>query len=125
MPSRTDMVTEPTSATRGDDGAWDVVITSKWNIFDLGLGNLWRYRDLIMLFVRRNYVVFYRQTVLGPLWYVVQPLTTTAVFTVIFSLIARISTDRISPTLFYLSGVIMWSNFSANLMTTSDVFTTN
>ena len=119
------MVTEPTSASRGEDADWDVVITSKWNMFDLGLGNLWRYRDLIMLFVRRNYVVFYRQTVLGPLWYVVQPLTTTAVFTVIFSLIARIPTDQISPTLFYLSGVIMWSNFSANLMTTSDVFTTN
>jgi lipopolysaccharide transport system permease protein len=119
------MVAEPTSASRGEDADWDVVITSKWNMFDLGLGNLWRYRDLIMLFVRRNYVVFYRQTVLGPLWYVVQPLTTTAVFTVIFSLIARIPTDQISPTLFYLSGVIMWSNFSANLMTTSDVFTTN
>jgi lipopolysaccharide transport system permease protein len=59
------------------------------------------------------------------MWYVIQPLTTTVVFTVIFGMIAKISTDQISPTLFYLSGVIMWSNFSANLMTTSDVFTTN
>src|SRR5262249_52778944 len=113
------------AASRDRDSGWDVVITSRWNAFDLGVRDLWRYRDLIMLFVRRNYVVYYRQTVLGPMWYVVQPLTTTAVFTVIFSLIAQISTDQISPTLFYLSGVVMWSNFSANLMTTSDVFTAN
>src|ERR1700674_170114 len=117
--------TPSTAASRADESAWDVVITSKWNVFDLGLRYLWRYRDLILLFVRRNYVVYYRQNVLGPLWYVVQPLTTTAVFTVIFGMIARIPTDQISPTLFYLSGVIMWSNFAANLMTTSDVFIAN
>jgi lipopolysaccharide transport system permease protein len=108
-----------------DDDAWDVLIVSKRSLFDLRLGELWRYRDLISLFVRRNFVVTYRQTILGPIWYIVQPLTTTAVFTLIFGVIARMPTDGISSSLFYLSGIVMWSNFSSNLVATSDVFVTN
>ena len=108
-----------------DDSAWSVVVTARRDPLDLGVRELWRYRDLIALFVRRNFVVYYRQTVLGPVWYVIQPLTTTAVFTVIFGLIAGIPTDRIAPTLFYMSGVIIWSNFSANVVMTSDVFIAN
>jgi lipopolysaccharide transport system permease protein len=125
MSSPLEVANRPGTGDRGQESDWDVVISAKAGVLDLGLRELWRYRDLIRLFVRRNYVAYYRQTVLGPLWYVVQPLTTTAVFTVIFSLIARLPTDQISPTLFYLSGVVMWSNFSTNLMTTSDVFVAN
>jgi homopolymeric O-antigen transport system permease protein len=125
MSSLSDTANRRDAGACGQEPDWDVVISSRAGVLDLGLRDLWRYRDLIRLFVRRNYVVYYRQTVLGPLWYVVQPLTTTAVFTVIFSLVARLPTDQISPALFYLSGIVMWSNFSANLMTTSDVFVAN
>jgi lipopolysaccharide transport system permease protein len=108
-----------------DVEAWDVVIVPRRGLLDLRLGELWHYRDLIALLVRRNLVVNYRQTVLGPLWYIVQPLATTAVFTIIFGWIAKMPTDRVSPILFYLSGVVMWSNFSANVVGISDVFGTN
>jgi lipopolysaccharide transport system permease protein len=107
-----------------DDPAWEVTITPKQNPFDFGFREVWRSRDLIALFVRRNFIVNYRQTVLGPIWYVLQPLLTTAVFTVVFGLV-KMPTDGIPPALFYLSGVVLWSNFSVNLMSTSDIFVAN
>lgn len=111
--------------TNTDNVAWDIVITPKQRFLDLGLEDVWRFRDLIGLFVRRNYMVYYRQTVLGPLWYIVQPLMTTAVFTVVFGLIGAMPTDGVPPVLFYLSGIVVWSNFSSNLTSTSDVFAAN
>ena len=93
--------------------------------FDLHLGDLWRYRDLIMLFVRRDFVAVYKQTILGPLWYVIQPLLTTIVFTIIFGRVARIPTDGLPPTLFYLAGLTTWNYFAGCLTKTSNTFIGN
>jgi lipopolysaccharide transport system permease protein len=93
--------------------------------FDLHLADLWQYRDLIMLFVRRDFVALYKQTILGPLWYVIQPLLTTLVFTVIFSRVARIPTDGLPPTLFYLAGLTPWNYFAGCLNKTSNTFISN
>lgn len=93
--------------------------------FDIHPSELWRYRDLIMLFVRRDFVSIYKQTILGPLWYLIQPLLTTIVFTVIFGRIAKIPTDGLPRMLFYLSGVVVWNYFAACLNRTSDTFVGN
>lgn len=93
--------------------------------FDIRLGELWRYRDLIGLFVWRDFVSIYKQTILGPLWFIIQPLVTTVVFTTIFSNIAKLPTDGLPPFLFYLSGVIAWKYFSDCLNNTSNTFVSN
>lgn len=111
--------------TDSASGSWDAVIVPRRGLFDLRLGELWRYRDLIALMLRRNLVVAYRQTILGPLWYVIQPLIATVIYTVVFGLIVRVPTDNISPTLFYLSGVVVWSSFSSNVVGTADIFFAN
>jgi lipopolysaccharide transport system permease protein len=92
---------------------------------DLRLGDLWRYRDLIWLFVWRDFVAYYKQTILGPFWYLIQPILTTGVFTVIFGNIAKLSTDGLPPFLFYLAGNTVWSYFSTCLTSTSNTFTNN
>lgn len=104
---------------------WSLVIRPQRAWWDLRLGELWRYRDLVWLFVWRDFVAFYKQTVLGPLWYLVQPIATTLVFTVIFGNIAQLSTDGLPPFLFYLTGNTVWSYFSACLVSTSDTFRGN
>ena len=93
--------------------------------WDLNLGELWRYRDLIQLLVWRDFVAYYKQTVLGPLWYLIQPVLTTLVFTVIFGNIAKLSTDGLPPFLFYMAGNTVWSYFSTCLVSTSNTFTAN
>jgi len=93
--------------------------------FDLHLADLWRYRDLIMLFVRRDFVAVYKQTILGPLWYLIQPIMTTIVFTFVFGKIAKIPTDGVPPTLFYFAGLTVWSYFSGCLNRTSNTFVGN
>jgi lipopolysaccharide transport system permease protein len=93
--------------------------------FDIHLSELWRYRDLIMLFVRRDFVAVYKQTILGPLWFLIQPLITTVVFTIIFGRIAKIPTDGLPRMLFYLSGVVVWNYFAGCLNKTSDTFVGN
>src|SRR5579864_2853274 len=93
--------------------------------FRVAWRELWDYRDLIYLLVRRDFVSKYKQTVLGPLWFILQPLLMTAVFTVIFGIVADISTDGLPKTLFYFSGMVMWGYFSRNLATASTIFTTN
>lgn len=104
---------------------WDTVVVPRRGLFDLQLGELWRYRDLIVLLLRRNLVVNYRQTILGPIWHVAQPLAATLVYTIVFGLIVRVPTDNISPSLFYLSGILVWNSFSANVTGMSDVFFVN
>jgi lipopolysaccharide transport system permease protein len=89
------------------------------------LGQLWRSRDLILVFVHRNFVANYKQTVLGPLWFFVQPFFTTVVFTMVFSKIAGVSTDEVPPFLFYMSGVVVWNYFQECLIKTSTTFTQN
>jgi len=104
---------------------WTMEIRPKRNLFDVNLKELWRYRDLIELFVRRDFVARYKQTVLGPLWFIIQPLLTTLMFVVVFGNIAKISTDGLPQILFYLSGLVAWSYFSACLNATSSTFVSN
>jgi lipopolysaccharide transport system permease protein len=104
---------------------WTLIIRPKTRWFDLHLGDLWRYRDLVMLFVWRDFVSFYKQTILGPLWFIIQPLLTTLTFTVIFGNIAQLSTDGLPKILFYLSGITAWNYFSDCLLKTSETFTAN
>jgi lipopolysaccharide transport system permease protein len=104
---------------------WDLVIRPQRNWWDLHLDELWRYRDLIQLLVWRDFVAYYKQTILGPLWYIIQPVLTTIVFTVIFGNIAKLSTDGLPPFLFYMAGNTVWSYFSACLVSTSTTFTAN
>lgn len=104
---------------------WSLVIRPQRAWWDLRLGDLWRYRDLIWLFVWRDFVAYYKQTILGPLWYLIQPIMTTGVFTVIFGNIAQLSTDGLPPFLFYLAGNTVWTYFSACLTSTSSTFTSN
>lgn len=104
---------------------WDLIIRPKTGWFDLNLKDLWRYRDLISMFIRRDFVTLYKQTVLGPLWYVIQPLLTTLVFTIIFGRVAKIPTDKLPPFIFYMAGNIVWSYFAANIQRISDTFSTN
>lgn len=95
------------------------------SLFDLRLGELWRYRDLVMLFVRRDFVAVYKQTILGPLWYLIQPLLTTLTFTFIFGRVASLPTDGLPQFLFYMSGTVVWSYFAACLTKTSETFVQN
>ncbi len=108
-----------------ENSEWTTVIKPRTGWFDIHPGELWRYRDLIMLFVRRDFVAVYKQTILGPIWFLIQPILSTIVFTVIFGMVARIPTDGIPHVLFYLSGIILWNYFSKCLTTTSDTFYTN
>lgn len=104
---------------------WDLIIRPRKNMFRLNIRELWRYRDLISLFVRRDFVAKYKQTILGPLWFVIQPVLTTLMFTIIFTRVARISTDGLPPILFYMSGTVAWTYFSTCFNTTSSTFLTN
>lgn len=104
---------------------WDLVIEPSRRLFDLRLRELWRYRDLVLLFVRRDFVAVYKQTILGPLWYLIQPLLTTLTFTVIFGNIAGLPTDGLPQFLFYMSGTVIWTYFSECLIKTSNTFVQN
>lgn len=107
------------------DEEWSLVIRPKSEWFDLHLSDLWRYRDLVGMFVRRDFVSLYKQTILGPLWFIIQPLLTTLTFTIIFGNIAQLSTDGLPKILFYLSGVTAWNYFSDCLTKTSETFNAN
>lgn len=100
-------------------------ITPRRNLFDLKLDEIWHYRDLLVLFIKRDIVVTYKQTVLGPLWFFIQPMLTTAMFLLVFGRIAKIGTDGVPPVLFYLGGITMWNYFSESLRLTSDTFVKN
>ena len=104
---------------------WDLIIKPQRKLLDLRLGELWKYRDLVLLFVRRDFVSVYKQTILGPLWYLIQPLLTTITFTVIFGQIAQLSTDGLPQFLFYMSGTVIWTYFADCLTKTSNTFVGN
>lgn len=104
---------------------WDFEILPKSSLWKLNLKEVWEYRDLLFLFTRRDFVAKYKQTILGPIWFFLQPLFTTLIFTVIFSRLAQISTDGIPPILFYLAGITCWNYFADCLTTTSDTFINN
>lgn len=105
--------------------SWDVLIKPIHGWFNVNFKEIIQYWDLILLFVKRDFVVFYKQTILGPLWYVIQPLLNTLVFTLIFGKVAKIPTDGIPPFIFYLSGTVVWSYFSLCLNLTGKTFVGN
>ena len=108
-----------------NDGKWDTVIEAKQNPFSLKLNQLKEYKDLIFLFVKRDIATTYKQTILGPLWYLVQPIFTTIMFVLVFRHVASVGTDDIPPVLFYAAGTILWSFFSSLLTVQARVFYTN
>jgi lipopolysaccharide transport system permease protein len=108
-----------------DKKEWDLVLTPSKSWFDFNFEEILKYRDLLILFVRRDIVSLYKQTVFGPLWYFIQPIFSTIVFTFIFGNLAGISTNGIPRPLFYLLGITIWNYFSECLIKTSTVFKDN
>ncbi len=104
---------------------WDLVIEPQNSLFELHLKDVWRYRDLLWLLVKRDFVAFYKQTILGPLWFFIQPLFTTIIFTFIFGNLAGLSTDGLPQPLFYMAGITAWNYFADCLTKTSTVFRDN
>ncbi|MFD1601624.1 ABC transporter permease [Flavobacterium artemisiae] len=104
---------------------WLFEITPKNKFFSLNLKEVWQYRDLLFLFVKRDVITVYKQTVLGPLWYLIQPLLTSITFTIIFNNVAGINTGKIPPFLFNLAGITVWNYFTSCLTGTSDTFKSN
>ena len=104
---------------------WDTVIESEHSLFDINFKELWHYRDLLVLFVKRDFVTVYKQTILGPLWFFIQPLLTTITFTVIFGNVAQLSTDGAPKIIFYMAGITLWNYFSNCLTSVSGVFNAN
>ena len=117
--------TTTTHSTDTPEETWTTVITPHQGWTNWRLRQLWRYRDLISLFVWRDFVSVYKQTILGPAWHVIQPLLTTLTYTLIFGRIARLPTDGVSPFLFYMAGTVAWSYFSNCLVNTSRTFVGN
>jgi lipopolysaccharide transport system permease protein len=101
------------------------MISFKINYIDLNLKEVWQYRDLLMLFVKRDVITLYKQTILGPLWYLIQPLFTSVIFTLVFNNVAGIQTGGIPPFLFNLAGITTWNYFKECLTATSDTFKKN
>jgi lipopolysaccharide transport system permease protein len=104
---------------------WDLIIKPRTPLFNLDLQEIWQYRDLLLLMVKRDVTTVYKQTILGPLWFFLQPILTTFTFTIIFSEIAGLPTGDTPAVLFYLSGLIVWNFFSETLLSTSKTFTEN
>lgn len=104
---------------------WTTVIRPKDKLLSVDFKEIWRYRDLMMLFVKRNIITQYKQTILGPVWYLIQPLMTTIMYMVVFGGIAKISTDGLPQPLFYLAGICFWQYFSDCLTKTSNTFVNN
>jgi len=118
-------MTETTPTIEQTDLPWTLTIRPKRGLLDINLREIWKYRDLVMLFVRRDFVARYKQTILGPLWFIIQPILTTLMFTVVFSQVAGISTDGLPPMLFYMAGTVAWTYFSTCLNSTSNTFVSN
>jgi len=108
-----------------DDGYWTEIIKPKANLLDIRLGEVWNYRDLLVLFVKRDFVARYKQTVLGPLWNIIQPLLTTAISVLLYNKVAGIATPGVDPILFQMSGIVVWAYFSSCLTGTSTTFVGN
>lgn len=111
--------------TDSDNEPWDLVLEPRNKWYSLRLSELLRFKDLLFLFVRRDFVSVYKQTILGPVWFFVQPIITALTFSIIFGTLAEISTDGIPQILFYMCGITLWNYFSDTLLKTSDTFTAN
>jgi lipopolysaccharide transport system permease protein len=104
---------------------WTEEIKSQNTLFSINLKEVWHYRDLLLMLVKRDYVTFYKQTILGPIWFFVQPILTTVIYVILFGQVAKLSTDGLPQMAFYLSGVTIWSYFSDVLNKTATVFQSN
>ena len=104
---------------------WDKIIKSKPKLIDLKLKQVWEYRDLVLLFIKRDFIVYYKQTILGPLWYILQPVFSTIMYMLIFGTLAGIGTDGIPQILFYFSGTMLWTYFSTSVIEISKTFSLN
>jgi len=104
---------------------WDREIIPKKSLFDLNLNQIWKFKDLLFLFVWRDFVSVYKQTILGPLWFFIQPILTSITFTIIFGNFAQISTDGMPKIIFYMAGITMWNYFADCLNKTSNTFVAN
>lgn len=107
------------------DNQWTTIIKPKTKLLDLNLKELWQYKDLIVMFVKRDFKTMYKQTILGPLWIIINPMLTTIMFTIVFGGIANISTDGMPQFVFYMAGNTVWSYFSTCLTKTSNTFISN
>lgn len=116
---------ENTSIKLQDNEKWDLVLQPKSKLLDLKIRELIRYRDLVLLFIKRDFTTAYKQTILGPLWYIVQPLVSTVMYTFIFGNLAEIGTDGVPYLLFYFAGTMLWTYFTGTLNSASSVFTSN
>jgi len=104
---------------------WTEEIKSQKTLFSINFKEVWHYRDLLFLLVKRDFIVFYKQTILGPIWFFVQPILTTIIYVIIFGQVAKLSTDGLPQMAFYLSGITIWSYFSDVLNKTATVFQSN
>lgn len=124
------MNTPPTTLSKpsrisNDAEQWDLSISANRPLFSLGTTEVWRYRDLLYLLIRRDLVAFYKQTILGPAWFVIQPICMTIVFVIIFGEVAKLSTDGLPKFLFYMCGITLWSYFAECFNKTATVFRDN
>ena len=110
---------------KNNNTEWTNVISSDHSLFKLNLKEVWDYRDLVFMFVKRDFVSSFKQTILGPLWFFINPIFTTVVYLIVFGNIANLSTDGAPKILFYLAGVTLWNYFSSSLGGTSNVFVGN
>lgn len=108
-----------------NDKNWDLIIQNKSSLFRLDLHEVWRYRDLLRMYVKRDIITFYKQTILGPMWFFIQPIMTTLMFMFVFGGIAGISTDGVPQAVFYLAGLVCWNYFADCLTKCSDTFNAN
>jgi len=113
------------SSTTTTEPNWTKIIEPQHRLIHIDWKEIWRYRDLIYLFVKRDFTAQYKQTILGPLWFLIQPILSSSVFTIIFSQIARLSTDEVPPFLFYMSGLVAWGYFASCLGSSAGTFSTN
>lgn len=104
---------------------WSIEIKPKKKLLDVDLKGIWRYRDLYYMYVKRDIITVYKQTILGPLWFLIQPILTTIMYMFVFGGLAGISTDGVPQPLFYMSGILLWNYFNAAFMVSSNVFTAN
>lgn len=108
-----------------EEDSWDIEVTARQSSFSLRFGEVWKYRDLLVLFVKRDFAAVYKQTILGPLWFVLQPVLTAITMTIVFGRIAGLSTSGYPKLVFYLAGITLWSYFADCFVKTSSTFVAN
>lgn len=111
--------------SKHNDADWSLIIKPRTRLFEINYKEIWEYRDLVLMLVRRDFVSFYKQTIFGPIWFFIQPIFTTIIFVFVFGNLAGLSTDGLPKPLFYMSGVISWNYFAECLNKTSTVFKDN